>query len=58
MGFGGVGESGMGSYHGRLSFDTFSHKKSIIKKANWMDLPMRYPPYTKTKDKLVRFFMK
>lgn len=58
LGFGGAGESGMGSYHGRYSFDTFSHKKSIIKKANWVDLPMRYPPYTKTKDKLVRFFLK
>ncbi|WFR58299.1 aldehyde dehydrogenase [Anaerocolumna sp. AGMB13025] len=58
LGFGGAGESGMGSYHGRHSFDTFSHKKSIIKKANWVDLPMRYPPYTKTKDRLVRFFLK
>lgn len=47
--FGGVGHSGIGAYHGRLSFDTFSHKKSIVKKANWLDLPMRYAPY---KDKL------
>ncbi|MGB8451318.1 MAG: aldehyde dehydrogenase [Anaerocolumna sp.] len=58
MGFGGVGESGMGSYHGRYSFDTFSHKKSIIKKANWIDLPMRYQPYTKWKDKLIRLFLR
>ena len=43
--FGGVGHSGIGAYHGRLSFDTFSHKKSIVKKANWLDLPMRYAPY-------------
>lgn len=43
--FGGVGHSGIGAYHGRLSFDTFSHKKAIVKKANWLDLPMRYAPY-------------
>ncbi|NGY37916.1 aldehyde dehydrogenase [Flavobacterium sp. XN-5] len=47
--FGGVGHSGIGAYHGSLSFDVFSHKKSIVKKANWLDLPMRYAPY---KDKL------
>jgi acyl-CoA reductase-like NAD-dependent aldehyde dehydrogenase len=47
--FGGVGHSGIGAYHGRLSFDTFSHKKGIVKKANWLDLPLRYAPY---KDKL------
>lgn len=47
--FGGIGHSGIGAYHGRLSFDTFSHKKGIVKKANWLDLPMRYAPY---KDKL------
>ena len=44
--FGGVGHSGIGAYHGEMSFDTFSHKKSIVKKANWLDLPMRYAPYT------------
>ena len=43
--FGGVGHSGIGAYHGKLSFDTFSHKKSMVKKANWLDLPMRYAPY-------------
>lgn len=43
--FGGVGHSGIGAYHGRLSFDTFSHKKSIVKKANWLDIPLRYAPY-------------
>lgn len=58
MGFGGVGESGMGSYHGKDSFDTFSHKKSIVKKSNLIDLPMRYTPYTKNKEKLVRMFLK
>lgn len=45
MGFGGVGESGMGSYHGRTGFDAFSHTKSIVDKKTWMDLPMRYQPY-------------
>jgi len=43
--FGGVGHSGIGAYHGILSFDTFSHKKSILKKSNFLDLPMRYAPY-------------
>lgn len=47
--FGGVGQSGIGAYHGQLSFDIFSHHKAIVKKANWLDLPMRYAPY---KDKL------
>ncbi len=55
--FGGVGHSGIGAYHGRLSFDTFSHKKGIVKKANWLDLPFRYAPY---KDKLamIKIFLK
>lgn len=43
--FGGVGHSGMGAYHGIMSFDTFSHKKSILKKSNLLDLPFRYAPY-------------
>ncbi len=43
--FGGVGSSGIGSYHGKLSFDLFSHSKAIIKKGNWIDIPLRYPPY-------------
>lgn len=58
MGFGGVGESGMGSYHGKKSFQTFSHEKSIVKKAGWLDLPMRYQPYDAVKEKLVRMFVK
>lgn len=57
MGFGGVGDSGMGSYHGKYSFDTFSHMKSILKKSNRIDLPIRYYPVTNWKDKLVRFFL-
>jgi len=43
--FGGVGSSGMGSYHGKHGFDTFSHKKSVLKAATWFDLPVIYPPY-------------
>ena len=58
MGFGGVGNSGMGSYHGRNSFNTFSHRKSIVKKSNLLDLPVRYPPYSPTKDRLLRLFLR
>ncbi len=57
MGFGGVGNSGMGSYHGKKSFDTFSHEKSILKKYYWLDLPMRYQPYKPIYDKLIRMFL-
>ena len=58
MGFGGVGESGMGAYHGKTGFDTFSHKKSIVDKKNWIDVNMRYQPYTKFKEFLLRLFLK
>lgn len=58
MPFGGVGDSGMGSYHGKAGFDTFTHYKSILKKANWLDLPFRYQPYTKLKDSLLRLFLR
>ncbi|MFD2588880.1 aldehyde dehydrogenase [Croceitalea marina] len=44
--FGGVGNSGIGGYHGKYSFDLFSHKKSILKRGNWLDVPLRYPPYS------------
>lgn len=57
MGFGGVGESGMGSYHGKCGFDTFSHKKSMVDKKTFLDLPMRYQPYHKLYDQLVRLFV-
>ena len=57
MGFGGFGESGMGSYHGKTGFDTFSHYKSIVDKKTWLDLPMRYQPYNKVFDFLIRLFM-
>jgi aldehyde dehydrogenase (NAD+) len=43
--FGGVGHSGIGAYHGQLSFDVFSHHKAVVKKATWIDLPLRYAPY-------------
>ena len=58
MGFGGVGESGMGAYHGKVGFDTFSHKKSIVDKKTWIDVNMRYQPYNKSKESLVRMFLK
>lgn len=58
MGFGGFGESGMGSYHGKSGFDTFSHYKSIVDKKTWLDLPMRYQPYTKLNEKLLKMFLK
>ena len=58
MGFGGFGESGMGSYHGRNGFLTFSHEKSIVDKKIWLDLPMRYQPYKKIHEKMLRFFLK
>ncbi|MDE6415288.1 MAG: aldehyde dehydrogenase [Anaeroplasmataceae bacterium] len=56
--FGGVRQSGIGSYHGKKTFETFSHYKSILSKANWIDMPIRYTPYTKKKRKLIQFFMK
>lgn len=59
MGFGGVGESGMGSYHGKDGFEAFSHYKSIVDKKTWIDLPIRYQPYkSKFYEKLLRFFLK
>ena len=58
MPFGGVGQSGMGGYHGKASFDTFSHQKSIVSKANWLDLPVRYPPFTNRKIRIMKKLMK
>ncbi|MFD2518475.1 aldehyde dehydrogenase [Salinimicrobium flavum] len=57
--FGGVGNSGYGAYHGKFSFDTFSHKKSISKRATWLDVPLRYAPYgnkLKLAKKLLKYF--
>lgn len=56
--FGGVGASGMGSYHGKASFDTFSHQKSVLKRYPKWIIPLMQAPYTKVKDKWLRFFMK
>lgn len=58
MGFGGVGYSGMGSYHGKLSFDTFTHYRSIVKKSNWIDMPVRYHPYSEQKFRMLRSLLK
>lgn len=58
MPFGGVGESGMGSYHGAQGFKTFSHTKSIVDKKNWIDFPVRYSPYKKLYLKLLKFLLK
>ena len=52
-----VGNSGMGSYHGKYGFDTFTHKKSVVFKPNFLDLPLRYQPYARWKDKIIRMFM-
>lgn len=57
MGFGGVGESGMGAYHGKIGFDTFSHKKSIVDKKTWIDVNLRYQPYSKLKEAVMRIFI-
>ena len=59
MGFGGVGESGMGAYHGKIGFDTFSHHKSIVDKKTWMDLPMRYQPFNRAVyGRLLKMFLR
>ena len=58
MGFGGVGHSGMGSYHGKRSFDTFTHYRSIVRKSTWLDLPFRYFPYTEGKLRFIRRVLK
>ncbi|MBC5772664.1 aldehyde dehydrogenase [Pontibacter sp. KCTC 32443] len=54
--FGGVGSSGLGSYHGIASFDVFSHQKSVLHRGTWLDLPFRYPPYGNKLNLLRRFF--
>lgn len=58
MGFGGVGNSGMGSYHGKKSFDTFSHEKSIVSKSTRIDIPTRYAPYSRLQEKMLRLFLR
>ena len=56
--FGGVGPSGMGSYHGKSGFDVFSHHKSVVRKTTRPDPPLLYPPYGGWREKLVRFVFK
>ena len=58
MGFGGVGTSGMGAYHGRAGFEAFSHQKSIVDKKTWLDMPIRYQPYGGVKERLLRMFVR
>jgi aldehyde dehydrogenase (NAD+) len=56
--YGGVGNSGMGRYHGKKSFETFSNMRSVLVKSNLVDIPIRYPPYNKFKERVVSFLMK
>ena len=58
LGFGGVGYSGMGMYHGVHSFETFSHRKGIYKKSKVFELPLRYQPYKQGVNRMLRFLMK
>ena len=55
--FGGVGLSGIGSYHGKSGFDTFSHKKSILDKPFWLEPNIKYAPYSKTKLKILKWLL-
>ncbi|MGL1900713.1 MAG: aldehyde dehydrogenase [Fibrobacterales bacterium] len=55
--FGGVGTSGMGSYHGKFGFDTFTHYKGILHKPTWFEFPLKYAPYTKTKLKVLKWLL-
>ena len=57
MGFGGVGKSGMGSYHGRDGFETFSHRKSILHRGVFPDLSVRYPVYSEKKEEFIQKFL-
>ena len=58
MGFGGLKQSGIGAYHGKIGFDTFTHYKSILDKKTWLDLSMRYQPFNKFKTFLIKLFMR
>lgn len=55
--FGGVGNSGIGNYHGRFGFETFSHQKSILEKATWGEPNIKYPPYSENKLKWIKRFL-
>lgn len=56
--FGGIGSSGVGGYHGKKSFETFSHTKGVVHTSTLLDLPIRYPPYSAASKKLIRTFLK
>jgi aldehyde dehydrogenase (NAD+) len=56
--YGGVGCSGLGRYHGKKSFDTFSNQRSVLVKSNLLDIFLRYPPYSGLKTKIVSWLMK
>jgi aldehyde dehydrogenase (NAD+) len=56
--FGGVGTSGIGSYHGQKSFDTFTHYKSLFKQGSLVDIPLRYPPYNESKLNWIKLFLR
>ena len=58
MGFGGLGNSGMGAYHGKAGFDCFTHYKSTLKKGTWLEMPIRNPPFDDTKMRLLKMLMK
>ncbi len=55
--FGGVGNSGIGHYHGKFGFDAFSHQKSVLSRANWGEPNLKYPPYTDKKLKWIKKFL-
>jgi len=56
--YGGVGPNGTGRYHARKSFETFSNMRSVVVKSNLIDLSLRYPPYTRFKEKVVKLVMR
>ena len=56
--FGGIGGSGQGAYHGKFSFETFSHRKGVMKKGTWIDIGFRYPPFNKFNFRLAKFFLR
>ncbi len=56
--YGGIGTSGIGRYHGRKSFESFSNMRSVLVKSNLFDIPIRYPRYSRLKTQIVRFLMK
>ena len=58
MGFGGLKSSGIGAYHGKAGFDAFTHYKSIVDKKTWLDMPMRYQPYSKIKYSIIKKVLK